>query len=85
MTQGILTHEQGTLDMDSATVQRISQELEAERDRQGLTYYALAKLTGYQYRQGNITKILRGEANPSLAIVAEIAEALGKRIVLQKL
>jgi transcriptional regulator with XRE-family HTH domain len=72
--------------MEPTTVQRIANDLEAERERQGLTYYELAKRSGRQYQQGYVSQVLKGEKdNPSLAVVAQIAEALGMKVSLKKM
>lgn len=70
--------------MEPTTVQQICRELEAERVRQGLTYYVVAQRAGKNGQIG-VMRLLKGEYRaPSLAEVASVAEALGKKIVLAK-
>lgn len=64
-------------------VQQICRELEAERIRQGLTYYRVAELMSKRGQIG-IQRLLNGEyKEPSLKTVIECAKALGKKIVLK--
>lgn len=64
-------------------VQQICRELDEERQRQGMSYYALANRLD-KGAQSGIMRLLAGEyPNTSLAEVAKVAAVLGKRIVLK--
>lgn len=50
---------------------------------QGVSTYALAQKTGHSI--STCQRVLDGEVSPSLATVEAVAEALGMRVVLEKL
>jgi transcriptional regulator with XRE-family HTH domain len=57
--------------------QQIIADLEAERDRQNLSIYALAKLAGMSPIA--VTRVLSGDRQPKLDTVVRLARALGKK------
>jgi transcriptional regulator with XRE-family HTH domain len=59
------------------TIKQIVADLEAERARQNLTPYALAKLAGMSPIA--VTRVLDGSRVPRLDTVVRIAQALGKK------
>lgn len=56
-------------------------DLEAERERQGVSYYELAALCGMS--QTSLTGVLRGEQRAGLARILAIADVLGCSFVLK--
>jgi predicted transcriptional regulator len=56
------------------------QELRNERKRQRVTQWELAKRAGYQ--GGEIWRWEKGICQPRLAVVVDLANALGKHLVL---
>jgi transcriptional regulator with XRE-family HTH domain len=56
------------------------QELRSERIRQRVTQWELAKRAGYQ--SGEIWRWENGEHQPRLDVVVDLANALGKHLVL---
>ena len=60
--------------------QLISQLIEARVNR-GLTQEQLAKKIGT--KQSAVSRIESGRANPSIAFLQEISEALGRKLVIQ--
>jgi DNA-binding phage protein len=64
-------------------VQAVIKLLDDERDRQGLTEYALAKRAGMP--SATIGRILNGERpDPQLSSIVTIAQALGCEVVLKR-
>lgn len=68
----------------AAVVQQASvvQSIVEARKGSGMTQQQLSKLTGIA--QADISKIERGETNPSLQTVCRIASVLGLRLVAAK-
>lgn len=64
-------------------VQAVIKLLDDEKNRQGLTEYALAKLAGMP--SASVGRILNGERpDPQLSSVVTIAQALGCEVTLKK-
>jgi transcriptional regulator with XRE-family HTH domain len=61
-------------------VSSFMQELRSERIRQRVTQWELAKRAGYQ--GGEIWRWENGEHQPRLDAVVDLADALGKHLVL---
>ena len=58
-------------------------KLRKEAEKQGLTAYALAKITGHSI--STCQRVLNGEVSPSLATVEAVAKALGLAIKVEKI
>jgi XRE family transcriptional regulator, regulator of sulfur utilization len=58
----------------------VQRALAAARERKGLTQKRLAELSGVQ--QSEISKIERGQINPTIETVARMAAPLGAHVVL---
>ena len=60
---------------------RVGEAVAAARARKGLSQKELAGVTGID--QGDISRIERGIANPSVGTLNRIAEALGAKLVIE--
>ena len=64
--------------MGKSLVERLKQEIR-RGERQGVTRYRLAKLSGVS--EGQLSRLARGTVAPRLDSTERIADALGLRIV----